>query len=202
MAYRLDKMFQLLKKVLKSRYAALQIESILIEDSLEKGCTVGVAVHNSLNKKTITLHGAGIGTVDAMFDAFKRHFAKQYNSLDTIELYDFNVALIGDSAKSRIRARLAGADALCRVTLVLKNKYSTLFDFEAQTRSLTSSAGICVAKGVEYFINSEEAYRTLQAALDDAKKRNRIDLIRRYTSELSEVVKNTNYEFVLEEDSE
>lgn len=199
MASKLDEMFKLIKDVLKNRYSSIMVKNIKIEDSMDNGCSVSVTVYTTLDEQMLTLEGSGVGTVDALFNAFKAHFAKSCSSLDTIELYDFNVSLTEFSAKSRIRARLAGADALCRVNLLLKNDYGALFDFESSSRSLLASAGTSVAQGVEYFINSQEAYKALHAALKDAKQRNRTDLIRRYTCQLAEVVKNTSYTKILEE---
>ena len=55
-----------------------------------------------------------------------------------------------------------------------------------------------VLQAVEHFINSEKAVVRLRDYVKDASKRNRGDLVDRYVRQLSELVKNTSYEKVLQ----
>ena len=55
-----------------------------------------------------------------------------------------------------------------------------------------------VIAAVEYFVNAERAFITLYRSRQDARERNRDDLVTRYTEELAEVVKSTSYAEVIE----
>ena len=50
----------------------------------------------------------------------------------------------------------------------------------------------------EYFVNSERAYITLYKALENARERNRQDLVDTYKAQMAEVVKSTSYSEVIE----
>ena len=54
-----------------------------------------------------------------------------------------------------------------------------------------------VIDAVEYFINSEIAFLELKKCVGDAKKRNRQDLLRGFTSLMSEVVSIVQYKDLL-----
>ena len=59
-------------------------------------------------------------------------------------------------------------------------------------------AGVAVIAAVEYFVNAERAFITLYRSRQDARERNRDDLVTRYTEELAEVVESTSYAEVIE----
>jgi len=52
---------------------------------------------------------------------------------------------------------------------------------------------------LEYFINAERAFVTLYRCRQDARDRQRDDLVTRYTAEMAEIVKSTSYSKVVEE---
>ena len=191
---------ELLRKVLGESYLAVEIAGMFIDDDAYGGCKVNISTANENPVPQAT--GFGIGLVDAMFDAFKRHYAKEYESLESIELHDFKVTL---TKKKTVRTGkplkhhgVPGTDRHCEAIITIRNSYGRHFDFVHVSHSLTACTGRVVAQAVEHFINAERAYIALHAALRDAKERNRQDLVTRYTAELAEVVKCTSYASVLE----
>ena len=46
-----------------------------------------------------------------------------------------------------------------------------------------------IIKAIEFFVNAEHAYRMLLISYKEAKKRNRNDLVEKYKSEMTEMVK-------------
>jgi len=62
---------------------------------------------------------------------------------------------------------------------------------------MNASAARVVSKCIEYFINSENAFFVLKSAVEDAKKRDRPDLVKIYTAQLAEIVKNTSYKKII-----
>ena len=51
-----------------------------------------------------------------------------------------------------------------------------------------------VMQAVEFYVNSEKAVMELRSLINNAKERNRIDLVERYISMLSTLTENTSYE--------
>jgi len=190
MTLNLESANELIRGVLGKDYLELKVNKVIIDDDTQGKCKVYLYINGS------ELTGDGIGFVDAMFDAIKKHYAKKYESLTTIQLNDFKIVLTGKKSNHTV-SKTEGTDAFCVAYLTLKNHYGTSFNFQASSCSLATAAARSIAGGSEYFINAERAYVALQRALEDAKGRNRQDLVRRYTLGLSEVVKSTSYTQVL-----
>ena len=92
----------------------------------------------------------------------------------------------------------SGADAIGDVTIEVRNSDGQFFTFSDSSRSIATSTARALLAMVEYFINAERAFITLYKSREDAKERNREDLVARYTRELAEVVKSTSYAEVIE----
>ena len=162
-------------------YLDIKVVHLALEDNMLDNCSAKASLSNG-----VVVTGSGVGLVDALFNAFKVHYVNEYSSLASIELLDFNVRL-----SRAARKRQDGIDAVCEVQLEVRNSRRRRFDFSSASRSLTTSTATAVAAVVELFVNSERAYIALQRALEDAKGRNRQDLVGKYTCELSEVVRQT-----------
>lgn len=173
----------LIKQVLGEDYTKIIVTNLKIKDDLQGTCYVTV----KLFPNTV-VEGSGVGQIDAIFSALKNYYAREYKSLTTIELIDLNVQLKHNTSKHR-----DGADAECSVTLILRNSRGNLSTFPNSSRSLATSSVRAVASAVEFFINSEKAFCILYRALENAKERNRQDLITKYTAELANITRNTSY---------
>lgn len=188
---------ELIRSVLGESYIEVGVASVYVDDDIQGGCEVGVSINNGSGGTVPKVKGSGVGMVDAMFSAFKSYFATEYESLDSIELQDFKVVLTKGKPAGYHLSNVPGTDAYCQAQLTIKNSYGRHFNFSSVSCSLAAATALGVAQAVEHFMNAERAYVALHAALKDAKERNRIDLITRYTREMSEVVKCTSYASVL-----
>lgn len=137
--------------------------------------------------------GQGVGMVDALFSAFKGHYSREYQSLNSVELGDFAVRILKASNN-----RVDGLDVKCTVGIVFRNSYGTSFEFKSSGRSLSAESARAVAAGVEHFVNAERAYVSLYRALKDAHSRNRQDLVARFTYDMAQVVRCTSYAEIIE----
>jgi hypothetical protein len=173
----------LIKRTLGERYVKLEIESLRIEDDMRGFCQVKVQLSNGL-----AVVGKGVGQIDAIFDALKTYYRKEYESLHSIELLDLKVALDRKTKRNQ-----GGTDMECLVSVEVKNSRGKMFWFSNTSRSLASSSAKAVAAAVEFFINSEQAFFTLQEAIKDAEKRDRQDLKTRFLRDLSRLAENTSY---------
>jgi hypothetical protein len=143
--------------------------------------------------QTVHVEGKGVGVVDALYAGLLDRYAREYQSLKTIQLTGFSVD--ADFATKQVKA---GVDAMVRVALDVENSEGRRFSFQDASRSVTASAARAILMMVQYFVNAERAFLTLYNARRDALARGREDLVSRYTAELSEVVESTSYAEVIE----
>lgn len=183
---------ELIRRVLGEDYLELQLRRLeLVEDFDTELSQVTVTTKD--HERDVVVSGEGCGLVDALWNALLERFASEYQSLQTVELASFSVAARLDTKKHH-----EGTDAVGEVTLQVKNSDGAVFEFSDASRSIASSSARAVIAAIEYFVNAERAFITLHRSREDAKTRNRDDLISRYTAELAEVVKSTSYAEVIE----
>ena len=194
MAESKQKNADLIRRVLGDDYLTLELVTLSQEESQEtEQCTVSLQI-NATDNDGFKAEGIGVGLVDAVWDALMKKYSSEYSSLKTIEISKFLI-----EAKRGTQHRTAGADAIGDVILEIKNTEGRYFKFVDSSRSIVFSGAKAVFAAVEHFINSERAFVMLFKSRDDAKMRNRQDLVTRYTRELSEVVKSTSYSKVIED---
>lgn len=184
----------LIRRVLGSEYLELSITKMSVEEDFETGLTHVVVDTLDTQGSSHTVEGRGVGLVDAIWSGFLERFSVEYQSLRSVELHGFDVKAKLDTKT----ADTAGSDAVGEVTLQVHNSEGKIFDFSDASRSIAASTAQCVVAALEYFINAERAFITLHHSLQDARERQRPDLITRYTQELSEVVKSTSYAELIE----
>ncbi len=183
----------LIKRVLGSEYLELSIRRLHVEEDLASEITKVVVETSDENGQAPRLDGEGCGLVDALYGALLRRYGPEYQSLQSIELTNFDV-----SARFETKTEHAGVDAVGEVSVDIRNSEGRIFTFSDASRSITSSTARAVLVAVEYFMNAERAFITLYRSLKDAQERGREDLVTRYTRELAEVVKSTSYAEVIE----
>ena len=176
--------------MLGSNFLELSLARLTIEE-LDSGSAVKVSLLEG--KEQIDVEGRGVGVVDALYAGLLDRYAREYQSLKSLELIGFQVAADIDTKKGQ-----AGVDAVGRVTLDVANSDGRHFSFSDASRSVTSSTARAVLAMVQYFVNAERAFLTLHNARRDALARGREDLVARYTGEMAQVVESTSYAEVIE----
>lgn len=179
----------LIRRVLGANLFALTLHKLVIEE-LDGGSSVKLAVLEG--EQTVEVEGRGVGLVDALYASLLDRYAREYQSLKTIQLTGFQAA--ADIETKQIQA---GVDAVARVTLDVSNSEGRVFTFTDASRSVTSSTARAVLAMVSYFVNAERAFLTLHNARRDALARGREDLVSRYTAEMAAVVESTSYAEVI-----
>jgi hypothetical protein len=175
--------------VLGANYFELTLHRLTIEE-LDGGSKVKLEVLEG--DQPVEVEGHGVGLVDALYAALLDRYAREYQSLKTIQMTGFQVAADIETKKAQ-----AGVDAVARVTLDVSNSEGRLFSFSDASRSVTSSTARVVLVMVQYFVNAERAFLTLHNARRDALARGREDLVSRYTAEMAAVVESTSYAEVI-----
>jgi hypothetical protein len=175
--------------VLASNFLELKLRRLVID---EHDHTSEVKMSVLEGDQTADVEGKGVGVVDAIYAGLLDRYAREYQSLKTIQLTGFKVAADIETKKAQ-----AGVDAVGRVTLDVTNSEGKHFTFSDASRSVTISTARSVLAMVQYFVNAERAFMTLHNARRDALARGREDLVARYTAEMAEVVESTSYAEVI-----
>ncbi|HJZ87619.1 MAG TPA: alpha-isopropylmalate synthase regulatory domain-containing protein [Polyangia bacterium] len=185
---------KLVRDVLGPEYLELRVDRVhLEEDLVENMSSLRAELHDELSGEKQVIEGRGVGVVDAFFQALVGRLSAPYPSLKTIEFSKFQV-----DGRIDTKRQIQGADAVGEVTLMVRNSERREFEFRDASRSITASALRAVLEAVEYFVNSERAFVAVWKRLEDARARNRDDLVQSYTAQLVELVKNTSYSEVIE----
>lgn len=187
---------ELIREVLGEDYLQLQVQSYqMVEDvSGEHPCRVSVVLtHANGERDEEKIEGEGVGLVDALYNGLMEHYAREFESLKTIEFTGFTV-----KGKMETSREHQGADAEGIVDLTVTNSEGITFDFYDTGRSMVRSALKVVVEATEFFVNSERAFIVMHRALKDAQERGRGDLVQKYTGQLAQLVSNTSYTRVIE----
>ncbi len=185
---------RLIHEVLSGDVTDLRVLKMHLDEQPEENrCRVEIELSPTGGDSPTLIEGTGVGVVDATFNAAKRAFAKTYPSLRHIVLDDFRV--VADMSTGRVSM---GSDVVGIVRLVLRNDKGRRFQFEDKSRSMTASSVRVVLRAVSHFINAERAVRTMSDAIENARVRNRGELVETYSLMLSELVKHASYVEVIQ----
>ena len=180
---------ELIRRILGTNFFELK----LVRHAMEEGDHSTTAKITVLEgEQQVEVEGKGVGVVDAVWNGLVDRYAREYQSLKTIQLIGFNVGAELETKKAQ-----AGVDAVGRVTLEVANSEGRRFTFSDKSRSVTISITRTVIAVIGYFVNAERAFVTLHNARRDALSRGREDLVARYTAEMAEVVESTSYAEVI-----
>lgn len=182
----------LIKQVLGEDYLNLDVVHYRLSEEIgaPDGCQVAVRLRHAAGE--IDIEGRGVGFIDAVYHGLVAHYAQAFQSLKTIQFTGFEVTGKMDTGHQQ------GLDAEALVTLKVQNSEKHDFVFMAEGRSTVACTLEAVISAVEFFVNSERAFRQVHRALEDARSRNRADLIQSYTAKLAELVNTTSYSEVIE----
>jgi hypothetical protein len=186
------KISEIVCKVLNESYVHLQIKDFVLKEDLENDKSL-VSCQLTLGEKEISLEGRGDGVVDALFCTIINELNSEYLSLNNIQLIDFIL-------KAKPIKKGFGFGGLVSVDLAVANRRDKKIHFLHKSKSIIGAIIQVVQKTIEYFINSELAVIQLKKSLQNAKERNRIDLVAEYTRMMTELVKNMTYNKIITEE--
>ena len=190
-----DALEEMVAQVLDGTELELKVDALRFEEDLETGrASVRCEVHHAQTGEKKVISGTGVGIVDAFFGGLAGLYSEDFPSLTTIRFSDFSATADFDTGRHNSRA-----DSAATVTLVVANASGREFRFEDTTPSISRSSINVVLAAVEFFINSERAFKAVYRALQHAKEQNRADSVALYTSQLSTLVEATSYSEVIEQ---
>ena len=182
----------IVQEVLDENYTPLQIKNFTLKEDTENDKSL-VTCELVLGEQEILVEGQGSGVVDALFCTIIKELSIQYSSLNNIQLIDFIMKVTPEK-------KGIGSSGFVSIDLAVRNRRGNKTHFLHKSRSIIGAAIQVVQKCIEYFINSELAIVQLKKSLQNAKERNRMDLVTKYTHMMSELVKNMPYNNILMEE--
>ena len=186
---------ELIRRILGDDYLALTVDRYELVEDVGRGspCQVRATLrHHEDRGKKVEIKGEGAGFIDALYHGLMDHYAREFQSLETISFTGFSVQAQMETSKAK------GADAEGLISLVVHNSEGREFIFEESGRSLVAAAIAVVVEAAEHFVNSERAFISVYNAMTDARERRRTDLVESYTGQLAELVNTTSYTAVIE----
>jgi LeuA allosteric (dimerisation) domain len=188
----------LIRRVLGGNYLELALSRLIVDENVEVGAgeagkAVSVKLAVSEKGTRVEMEGAGVGLVDAVYSALLSRYGREYQSLHSIQVVELRLA-----AEIETKHAKSGVDAIGKVTIGAINSEGRRFTFSESSRSVTASTARALLAMVQYFLNAERAFVTLDNARRDAQSRGREDLVSRYTAEMAEVVESTSYAEVID----
>lgn len=183
-------LYQTIKDILKEEYLALNLKKVTIEEEVGKNTSKISCKFSENGGRAVTLRSEGCGVLDAIFNGLLTHYSVGYPSLVNITFEAF------DATPDFRKKKSSGSDAEIVVEIQFTNSSNTIMTFRNSGRSFVSAAVQGVFSAMEFYINSEKAFRKLKFLIQDAKQRGRADIRARYVSQISTIVKVTSYEDV------
>ncbi len=191
MALNQDKMLGLMKEILQDEYLELVVEEYRMEERLAEGRSQIHCRLKNVNGDAIEIEGAGVGTIDALFDALQKHLGEDYPSLNSIRFSQFSI-------RGLISSEGPSTKAEAEATVGILNSEGREFIFQTQQPSVSRAGIQATVDATEYFVNSEKTYVKLHEILQHYQEEGRTDLVEKYTDLMTQVVQNTSYSEVVE----
>lgn len=194
MEHRHEEALARMRDVLQEDFLTLRIQGYqLNEDFVASTARIMCTVEEGDGEVRFGIESEGVGLIDALYKGLQQRYADEHPSLRYIRFTSFQVrGLMNESANDN------GTDAKAEARIGVTNAYGTEFEFASVSSSVSQASLETVLAAVEYFVNSERAYRRMQAALTWAKQERRADLVAKYTDLLAQMVRNTSYTHLMD----
>lgn len=180
------KVHLMMRSVLEDKYQHIKISDLkLEEDTTNEKSKVSFKLQIG-DEKIKKLTGSGYGVVDSIFAAVMKETIPRFKSLKNIKLKHFSI----EAKFNEKRDNLTGSNAMGEIALVVNNSNFGEFVFRCQSRSINSGIIFAIEEMFQYFINSEKCAILLRDIIEDAKKRNRNDIMEKSIKQLTELIKN------------
>src|SRR5690625_4978244 len=147
-----DKMLSLMREILQEDYLELIIERYTLEERLDEGRCQIVCWLKDAKGTSVEVRGSGVGTIDAVFDALRRHLAEDYPSLKSIRFSQLTI-------RGLINTENGGSTkAEAEATVGIVNSEGREFLFQTKQPSVSRAGIEATVRAAEYFVNSERTY--------------------------------------------
>ena len=190
--FRRENVKELFEKVLKNQKTKLEPLKISVDETWESDfTTVDVLILYSKGdeKREINIRESQAkGFVDGVFKGCHNSFIQDAPSLSNIKLVDYKLTPSFKNVKDK-----TGSDASVEVSIMMEVKDHGLAEFSSSSRSILYSSMAATLEAFEFYINCEDTFRKIKLILEDAKHRNRADIVQSCISDLSKITEVNTY---------
>lgn len=189
----------LFRNTLKGCYKTIEVVNFSTQETIEEeetNLSVDFRIHSFGDFSDDTVHSfksQGKGFVDAAFNGFLTYVQDNLKIVDFPKTFRPRIAKFSIGATGHGRKNNAEGPARCSLEIYSKNAVLDPFFFESEEFSINAASLKVVVEAVEFFINAQASFSIVQNALQDAKKRHRIDLVESNTRKLIEIVSVSDY---------
>ena len=183
---------KMLTRVLGDSITRLLPISINVRESLQDDFTITdfSFEKNDLSKTVVPItESKGRGFVDGLFNGLRSHFVDSYSSLSRIKLVDISVNPVMSSHRRKM-----ATDAQAEVAFTVEVAKMGKSQFEHTSRSMIYSSYVSALNVFEFYINCERSFDKIILGLEDARSRNRFDIVEQCKYDLSRLTEINNYE--------
>lgn len=172
----------MIQDLLADDYEHLSLMHLRVdEDTLSAQTLINYKIKH--NNSIIEVNeAAGNGATDAFFKSILKYF-NHLKSIKSMQLKSFDVK--ADLLKSTI-----GTDAKVFVNTQFCNGIQCA-NFSHSDFSIITACCKCMLKAIEYFLNCELAFKKMKLIIEDAKARNRSDIVSAFEYKIAMLV-NSN----------
>lgn len=167
-------------------YLNLSLTKLDISENIETKNTLISYKFISGDQEVSIENVSGMGATDAFFKSVVDHY-KDLSSIRSLQLKSFDVK--ADLLRSEV-----GTDAKVSVKTEFCNGYQCA-TFMATDYSISAACCKCILNSIEYFLNSESAFKKMKLIIEDAKNRNRSDIVSKYEYRLASLVNSNIAEY-------
>lgn len=190
--FRRENIKQLFEKILNNQKTKLEPLKITVDESWKSDfTTVDMQILYSKGEvsRQITISETQAkGFVDGVFKGCHSSFIKENPSLANIKLVDYKLKPSFKETKDK-----TGSDAKVEVNIMMEVKDHGLAEFTSTSRSILHSSMAATLSAFEFYINCESTFRKIKLILEDAKQRNRGDIVQSCISDLSRLTEVNTY---------
>ena len=182
----------LFDKILMSQKVSLQPLKIVVNETWQSDfTTVDLEMLQGQGEIKKSIHVVELeakGFVDGIFKACHKTFSKDFNSLQNIKLVNYELV-----PKFKKDNSITGADASVEVSVAMEVRDHGIAEFNSSSRSILYSSLVATLEAFEFYINCEKTFKKIKLILEDARQRNRGDIVQSCVSDLSKLTEVNTY---------
>lgn len=190
--FRRESVKELFTKILMSQKMCLQPLKISVNETWQSDFTAVdlemLQIQGDVKKPIQIKESKAKGFVDGIFKACHKSFSEEFSSLANIKLIDYKLI-----PKFKKMTSKTGTDAPVEVSIAMEVKDHGIAEFNSSSRSILYSSLVATLEAFEFYINCERTFDKTKLILEDAKQRNRGDIVQSCVSDLSKLTEVNTY---------
>ena len=190
--FRRENVKELFSKILMSQKMLLEPLKIAVNETWQSDFTTVdlemLQIQGDIKSPIHVIELEAKGFVDGIFKACHKTFLEEFSSLENIKLVDYKLV-----PKFKKENSKTGSDASVEVSVAMEIRDHGIAEFNSSSRSILYSSLVATLEAFEFYINCEKTFKKIKLILEDAKQRNRGDIVQSCISDLSKLTEVNTY---------